>query len=171
MAIDVSAAARGVVGWSVAICLASSLLFAATGNDDGRLVDAARGRDASEVRALLDAGADANARQPDGATALHWAAHWDDAAELASLLLRAGADVDADGAYGVTPLSLAAANASAFPGRAAAGRGGRPERGPRQRGDTAHAGRPPPAASPRCARSSPRGRRSTLPIRWADRPR
>ena len=112
MAIDVSPAARGAVCWSAAICLASSFVFAATGSDGRRLVDAARGRDASEVRELLDAGADVNARQPDGATALHWAAHWDDA-ELASLLLHAGADVDADGAYGVTPLSLAAANASA----------------------------------------------------------
>ena len=112
MAIDVSPAARGVVCWSAAICLASSLAFAAGGNDDRRLVDAARGRDASGVRALLDAGADVNVRQPDGATALHWAAHWDDA-EMARLLVRAGADVDAAGAYGVTPLSLAAANASA----------------------------------------------------------
>ena len=112
MAIDVSPAARGVLCWSAAICLASTLGFAATGNDDRRLVDAARARDASEVRALLDAGADANARQPDGATALHWAAHRGDAG-MARLLLRAGAEVDAAGAYGVTPLSLAAANANA----------------------------------------------------------
>ena len=112
MAIDVSPAARGVVCWSAAICLASSFAFAATGNDDRRLVDAARDRDASRLRALVDAGADVNVRQPDGASALHWAAHWDDV-ETARLLLHAGADVDAAGAYGVTPLSLAAANASA----------------------------------------------------------
>ena len=112
MAIDVSTAARGVVCGSLSICLASSLVLAAAGNDERRLVDAARGRDASEVRALLEAGADVNARQSDGATALHWAAHWDDR-ELASLLLHAGAKVDSAAAYGVTPLSLAAANASA----------------------------------------------------------
>ena len=111
MAIDVSPAARGAVCGSAAICLASSLVLAAAGNDDRRVVDAARGRDASAVRVLLEAGADANLRQPDGATALHWAAHWDDA-EMARRLLHAGADVDAAGAYGVTPLSLAAANAS-----------------------------------------------------------
>jgi ankyrin repeat protein len=47
--------------------------------------------------------------QADGATALHWAAHWDDAG-LAGLLLRAGARVDVANDFGVTPLLLAAGN-------------------------------------------------------------
>ena len=42
-------------------------------------------------------------------TALHWAAHHDDA-EIAELLLRAGANVQAANRYGVTPLSLACTN-------------------------------------------------------------
>ncbi len=51
-------------------------------------------------------------KQPDGATALHWAAHWDDL-DTAALLLRAGADVNAANDFGVTPLSIACTNASA----------------------------------------------------------
>ena len=169
MAIDVSPAARGAVCWSAAICLASSLVLAAAGNDDRRVVDAARGRDASAVRVLLEAGADANVRQPDGATALHWAAHWDDA-EMARRLLHAGADVDAAGAYGVTPLSLAAANASVSLVELLLDAGPIPTQ-PATAGRHRSCGRPPPAASPRCARSSPPGRTSTPPSRWEPRPR
>ena len=47
--------------------------------------------------------------QADGATALHWAAHWDDV-EMAALLLRAGARIDAANDFGVTPLLLASGN-------------------------------------------------------------
>ena len=49
-----------------------------------------------------------NAAQADGTTALHWAAHWNDA-EAVSLLLQAGADAKAVNRYGATPLSEAAA--------------------------------------------------------------
>ena len=45
-------------------------------------------------------------------TALHWAAHLDDL-EAARLLLRAGANVSAATAFGVTPMRLAATNGSA----------------------------------------------------------
>ena len=38
---------------------------------------------------------DVNAPQPDGTTALHWAAHWNDV-EAVKLLLRAGANAKAD---------------------------------------------------------------------------
>ena len=78
---------------------------------DPRLVDAAAQQDAASVRALLTAGADANTRQPDGATALHWAAHWNDL-QTADLLLTANADVNAANDHGVTPLALACENAS-----------------------------------------------------------
>jgi ankyrin repeat protein len=61
---------------------------------DAAVADAARSRDAAAVRALLRSGADVNAAQGDGMTALHWAAANGDAA-LASTLLAAGANVRA----------------------------------------------------------------------------
>jgi uncharacterized protein len=51
--------------------------------------------------------ADVNVRQADGATALHWAAHWNDLG-TADLLIRAGARVNSATDLGVTPLYLAA---------------------------------------------------------------
>ena len=56
--------------------------------------------------------ADVNAAQPDGTTALHWAAHWNDAAAV-DLLLRAGANAKAANRYGATPLSEAVVSGSA----------------------------------------------------------
>ena len=55
------------------------------------LHSAAAARDAEAVRVLLEAGADPNARQAGGFTALHAAAQHDDAA-TATLLLQHGAD-------------------------------------------------------------------------------
>ena len=78
---------------------------------DLRVNDAARNQDAGAVRALLAEGAAVDAVQPDGFTALHWAAQWDHS-ELAGVLIGAGADVDAADRYGVTPLVLACTNAS-----------------------------------------------------------
>jgi ankyrin repeat protein len=52
-----------------------------------------------------------NGRQPDGASALHWAAHWNDS-RLVDRLLAAGAAVDAANDHGVTPLMLAVENAN-----------------------------------------------------------
>jgi uncharacterized protein len=75
------------------------------------IADAAQRRDTAAIRALIKARADVNAKQGDGATALHWAVHWDDL-ETADLLIRAGADVNAANDYGVTPLALACTNRS-----------------------------------------------------------
>ena len=80
--------------------------------DDSRLADAAEHRDLDAVRALLAEGHEVDAPQADGATALAWAVHRDDAA-MAELLLEAGADPDAANDLGVTPLMLAAENGSA----------------------------------------------------------
>src|SRR5690349_18116640 len=55
------------------------LLASALRAADVRVVDAARAKDRAAVQALISQKADVNAAQPDGATALHWAAHWDDA--------------------------------------------------------------------------------------------
>ena len=99
---------------------------AAHADDDLRLVDAVQKKDMATARSLLKRiplgrpGAaaasgpprervDVNAAQKDGATALHWAAHWDDV-EIAELLLQAGAHVNAANDYGVTALALACSN-------------------------------------------------------------
>src|SRR5262245_33695860 len=74
--------------------------------------DAAERRDLGALQALLKQGADPNAAQPDGATALHWAVHWDDQ-QAVDILVRAGAKPDAVNDLGVFPLSLACANGSA----------------------------------------------------------
>jgi uncharacterized protein len=74
--------------------------------------DAAERKDKDALRTLLKQRADVNAAQPDGTTALHWAAHWNDA-ETVDLLLRAGANAKAVNRYGATPLSEAAASGSA----------------------------------------------------------
>ena len=73
------------------------------------LADAAEDGDGAAVRSLIDRGADVNAPQADGTTALHWAAYHDDA-ELAALLVRSGTDVNAENRYGVPPLSLSCTN-------------------------------------------------------------
>lgn len=91
---------------------AASPAFSAPAAADTRLPDAAAKQDKTAVRALLQAGGNVNALQPDGATALHWAVHWDDA-ETTDLLLRAGANVNARNEYGATPLSLACTNGNA----------------------------------------------------------
>ena len=91
------------------------VLLAFSGNAaaarESRLADAVMRQDATAARALLAAGADVNAPQNDGATALHWAVHWDDQ-ELVERLLRAGAAVNATNELGVPPLWLACLNAS-----------------------------------------------------------
>jgi uncharacterized protein len=72
------------------------------------VADAAMNGDREMVRMLIKQGADVNAAQGDGVTALHWAAMKGDA-ELANTLIIAGASVRAAtrlGAY--TPLHMAA---------------------------------------------------------------
>ncbi len=69
---------------------------------------AAAVRDASVMKLLIDHGADVNARQQMGYTALHTAAqHGDDV--MLELLLASGADSRATGDDGKTPADLAAA--------------------------------------------------------------
>ena len=75
---------------------------------DSPVADAAMRGDVEEVRKLLRRGADVNAPQSDGLTAMHWAAQSGDAA-LASVLVYAGASVGSltrNDAY--TPLHMAA---------------------------------------------------------------
>ncbi|MGH7576838.1 MAG: ankyrin repeat domain-containing protein [Longimicrobiales bacterium] len=94
-------------------CVASVLGAASPPPPDSPVADAAMRGDREGVRALLHQGADVNAAQGDGMTALHWAAtHGDD--DLARMLLYAGATLDAatrNGNY--TALHLAARAGSA----------------------------------------------------------
>lgn len=87
-------------------------LSGAAGSDLPPLVDAAKNSDRKALRALLQPGADVNAAQGDGATALHWASYRDDV-ESADLLIRAGANVNAANDLGATPLWTACQNGSA----------------------------------------------------------
>jgi ankyrin repeat protein len=108
--------------WRLAVLLAVASLAlshrldatsgAAETSGDSRLVAAVKARNTQAIRALLKQRINVNTRQPDGATALHWAAHWDDL-DTADLLIRAGANVNAATDHGATALSLACTNGSA----------------------------------------------------------
>src|SRR5215470_3073080 len=94
----------GRIGGFVLVGVAlATLAVAATRSP---LADAAEKHDQTTVRTLLKSGADVNAAQVDGTTALHWAAYQNDA-EIAALLLKAGANVNAANSYGVPPLAEA----------------------------------------------------------------
>ena len=80
--------------------------------DDVPLISAVKSADTEAVRKLLSGGVAVDERQPDGATALHWAAYRDNHA-VAALLIDAGASVDAANELGASPLWLAADNGSA----------------------------------------------------------
>jgi ankyrin repeat protein len=86
------------------------IIGAAAGSSD--VADAAMARNRGRIRTLVEQKADANRPQADGATALHWAAHWDDL-ETAGLLLAAGAKPMAANRQGATPMFLASENGSA----------------------------------------------------------
>src|SRR3989337_1778630 len=89
----------------VAGATTSSRLSAQTANSS--VADAAMRADTAGVRTLLRGGADVNAAQADGMTALHWTALGNDL-ETMDVLLYAGAATEAltrVGAY--TPLHLA----------------------------------------------------------------
>lgn len=102
----------GHVGLGLAAWIVLAVGVAVAAQSDLRLVEAVKQRNTALARTLLQQRVDVNAPQPDGATALHWAVHWNDA-EMASLLIRAHANVNAANDLGVTPLSLACTNASA----------------------------------------------------------
>src|ERR1700752_2975280 len=85
--------------------LATASVCAVAGSSP--VADAVERGDKQALAALLKAGADVNAAQGDGATALHWAAYQNDAKTVA-LLLGAGAKLNAQNDLGVTPFALAA---------------------------------------------------------------
>ncbi|HEX5432579.1 MAG TPA: ankyrin repeat domain-containing protein [Bryobacteraceae bacterium] len=90
-----------------AIWLAAAGLACAAFGAGSEAADAAQRNDWPAMQALLARHADLNAAQPDGTTALQWAAHWNNL-EAVKALLSAGADPRLANRYGVTPLSQAA---------------------------------------------------------------
>ena len=101
--------ARGFLGVGLTAVLSVSPLGAAS---DLPLIQAVRNQDGTAARALVEAGADVNVRQLDGATALHWAVHWEDR-DTTELLISAGANVDTANDLGVTPLLMACTSGNA----------------------------------------------------------
>ncbi|HET8699418.1 MAG TPA: ankyrin repeat domain-containing protein, partial [Gammaproteobacteria bacterium] len=85
------------------------LLGAGAAQAASEIADAAMNGDAAAVLELIDAHADVNAPQPDGATALQWAIYKGDLA-TAKALVKAGASVTQANREGATPLSLACQN-------------------------------------------------------------
>jgi uncharacterized protein len=79
---------------------------------DLRLIDAVRSGNKPAVQTLLQQHVDVNASEPDGTTALHYAARKEDA-QTVDILIRSGANVKAANRYGVTPLYLACVNGNA----------------------------------------------------------
>jgi len=91
--------------------LALAVVLVAAGPSNAPIADAAQRGDIEAVRQLVRAGADVNAPQGDGMSALHWAAERGDA-ELTRLLVYAGAHVEAGTRIGrYTPLHLASRQA------------------------------------------------------------
>ena len=96
-------------GWLILLLVAGASCF---GQGGVRLIDAARQGDAKAVRSLLAQHVDVNAAEPDGSTALDWAALGDNL-EIAGLLIDAGANVKGATRYNITPLSIACTNGNA----------------------------------------------------------
>jgi ankyrin repeat protein len=103
---------RRIIGGVFAGALGALALSAALSAAEGTVADAAMKGDVATVRTLLKDGADVNAVQGDGVTAMHWAAR-QGSLELANTLIVAGANVRATTRFGaITPLHLAAERGS-----------------------------------------------------------
>jgi ankyrin repeat protein len=92
---------------AVAAVLAAPYAAAQSSTPDTRLVAAMKARDVATVRELAAEGVGIGVQDTESATALHWAAHWNDL-DAAKTLLRAGADPNFANRFGVTPLHEAA---------------------------------------------------------------
>ncbi len=92
--------------------LAAVLILPCAGAGTVDLIEAIKDHNRPRVIALLKAHVDVKAAQPDGATALAWAAYLDEA-DVVDLLMKAGATPNTTDQYGETPLTLAAATGDA----------------------------------------------------------
>ncbi|HEY4338964.1 MAG TPA: ankyrin repeat domain-containing protein [Steroidobacteraceae bacterium] len=85
------------------IAAAGSLVLAGTVHADSRLADLVQAGDAAAALKMINAGADVNAAQGDGASALDWAAYRLDT-RLVKELLKHHADPNAMNSFGSAPL-------------------------------------------------------------------
>ncbi len=92
-----------------AVGLASSAYAAARAVP---LIEAVKRGDVTAVRAMVAQKADVNVTEPDGTTALHWAADLGDVRTI-DTLLGAGAKLKVANRYGATPFGLAVARGNA----------------------------------------------------------
>jgi ankyrin repeat protein len=107
------ARSRTIRGAALVACAALLSAAAPHGRADSSVADAEMRGDTAAVRTLIKQGADVNAAQGDGMTALHWAADHGDV-EQTRMLIYAGARLEAatrNGNY--TPLHLAARSGKA----------------------------------------------------------
>jgi ankyrin repeat protein len=106
---------RRCVSLALAALLGGHLFAAASPDAEHRgrlLIETVKHGDHVALRALLQKKVNVNAAEPDGSTALHWAAYQSDS-EAVDLLLGAGAKPNAATDLGVTPLWLASQNGNA----------------------------------------------------------
>ncbi len=96
-----------VLSFGLLCCFA--VTFSSAAEPESLLADAAMKQQWGGAAKLLQQGADVNARQVDGMTALHWSVYHDDL-EATQRIVAAGAQVDVQNRYGVRPLSLACKN-------------------------------------------------------------
>ena len=95
-------------GWLIFVAVLPSAAMHSLQQSGAIVADAAMRSDMDAVRNLLRGGADANASQGDGMSALHWAAQNGDS-NIAEALIYAGANLEATTRLGgYTPLHLAA---------------------------------------------------------------
>src|SRR5262245_1390131 len=93
---------RGVV-------IAAGVLAATAAAAQPSLVDIVKRGDLAAARAALEARQSADSVDPEGTSALHWAA-LQDRPDFVEVLLRFRADPNAKNRYGVRPLSVACEN-------------------------------------------------------------
>ncbi len=96
-----------LVGTTLAVVLLAGIASAADILAVPLLVEAAKSGNRAAAIALIEKKVNVNASESDGTTALHWAAHNNDA-DLLDRLIRAGADAKAKNEFGATPMSEAA---------------------------------------------------------------
>ena len=95
---------RRIFGWrSTTATLFGILAVAAAQTASATIATAARDADVDAVKKMIASGADVNAPEADGTSALLWAAY-QQSPELVSTLLKAGANPNTPNRFGMTPL-------------------------------------------------------------------